>query len=126
MIRWNNLRDEGLLCIALLAITLRHLRKEWLPFVIAAESVSILIYLIQISRRSMKDIEREDRDERNRMIQEKASWYSRQAEDWTLLGLSVFFTVFLHEYKIGYALMFFMVGRYWLSFGIRLWLNRKY
>ena len=60
------------------------------------------------------------------MIQEKASYYSRQAEDLILIGLFAVFSIGFQRYEIGYAFMWFMIGRFWLSFAIRWWLNRKY
>ena len=133
MKRRDNLRDEGMACVSMLFIGLtnttfipRGLRHKMFPFLVVAVVLCLAIYWYQLSQYSEQELTREGKDERNRMIQEKASWYSRRAEDWILIGLYAVFTLGFQQYTIGYSLLWFMIGRYVLSFCIRWWLNRKY
>lgn len=133
MKRRQALRDEGMACATMLFIGLsnttsisRDLRHKIFPFLVLAMVLCLAAYWYQTSKYSQQELEREEQDERNRMIQEKASWYSRQIEDWALIALFAVFSLGLKRYEIAYTLLWFLIGRYLLSFGVRWWLNRKY
>lgn len=131
--RKNSLFEQGAYCITLLAVGVsnapfipRNLQRRLFPFILLALVLNLIVSLCYQSRRSKKEIKREQKDERNQMILEKSVWYCRQAEDWILLGLFTVFAMGLHMYEIAYTLYWVMIGRSILSFGIRWWLNRKY
>mgnify|MGYP001062540124 CR=1 FL=1 len=130
---YNTLLEQGLSCITMLALGIsnapfipRDIRLRLTPVIIAVLILALLAYFYLNNKRSKEDIEREERDERNKMILEKSVWYCRQAEDWLLLVLFAILGLYFQKYEVAYTLFWFMIGRFLLTFGIRWWLNRKY
>lgn len=131
--RKGTLFDQGMSCVILLVLGISN--TSFVPPALRGglDSVLLLIMILVAltvlsheAARSKKDIQREQKDERNQMILERAVWYCRQAEDWILLGLYAMFTLFLHKYEVANVILWILTGRSLLSFAIRWWLNRKY
>lgn len=131
--RNHTLWEQGASCLTMLVLAItnapfmpRSIRRPLSLFLIL---VLIFVWFIDRQKRagySEGELERERRDERNRMIRTQAVWYCHVAEDWILLGLFVIFGLYVQSDVIAYTMMWVLVARNLLSFGIRWWLNRKY
>lgn len=131
--RKMTLFNHGIGCITLLVLGSsnspfipRGLRDILFPYLLIALLLALLVSFIYQARHSKEELEREQRDERSRMILERSVWYCRQTEDWLLLGLFAVLVMDPDHERSAYLLLWVMIVRNLLTFGIRCWLERKY
>lgn len=131
--RKSTLFEQGISCIILIAVGISNapffpdpLRRRLYPFVILGLLLTLFVHLWYQVSHSKEDIKRAQKDERNQLILDKAIWCCWQVEDWLLLGLFALFGLGFEQYEIAYLLLWVLVGRNLLTFGVRWWLNRKY
>lgn len=129
----STLFEQGTSCVSLLAIGIsctpliyQDLRSKIFPFALLILALNFFITIYHQFKHSEKDIKREQRDERNQMILERAAWYSCQVGDLILLALSAVFGLLFDQFDISYTLIWVMIGRNLLTFCIRWSLNWKY
>lgn len=129
----DTLWDHGMNCVTLLALAV--INAPFIPYSIKRMLNLIIILILPLTllfdfqkrlSYSEGELEREKRDERNRMIQMQAVWYCHVTEDWALLGSFAVCGFFIQNVVVTYVLLCLLVARSLLSFGIRWWLNRKY
>lgn len=133
MRRTNTLWEEGEHCLTMLTLAIinapfipRNIRRPLTLFMLLA---LVLFWVVAHRKRasySEEELERERRDERNRMIQTQAVWYCYVAEDWILLGLFAVFGLFVQNDVVAYTMMCVLIARSLLTLAIRWWLDRKY
>lgn len=131
--RKSTLFDQGLACVALLGFGISNapfipekIRHTLFPFLLLALVADLIVSCYWQAQHSKEDMKREQKDERNQMILERAVWYCHTAEDWLLLGLYAIFGLYLHQYEIAYTMYWILIGRFLFTFCARWWLNRKY
>lgn len=104
--------------------------KLWSKLQPFAIGVSMLVFVVafylQFSGGSEEEVDREERDERNRMIQDISSDLGRKVETTILLAAYLIFGLFMKYYTIAIVLYWVLILRFWLYLLLRWWMNRKY
>lgn len=129
------LRGELSTCIAVTVCGL-NMHKSFLPDTLWARLFPVLIILglvlcivmlfLDMTKGTEQELAREERDERNLMIQDRASWFCWRAENVLLLVVWACFLLFSPLEWVSYVLYWIIILRYWLFFATRWWMNRKY
>ena len=132
------LRAELVTCIAITVCGL-NLHKSFFPhtlwtrlfpvFAIVGMILCILLWFLDFTKGTEEELEREKRDERNLVIQDRASWFCWRVENVlliTVFGVCPLFLRYEITYTISYVLYWIILLRYWLFFATRWWMNRNY
>ena len=134
----STMKDDIIHCFTLVLLGL----GIWAPFI--SEGVKqvlgpflLLLYLIlglvqirltqkrrKLSPEEQRDLERESRDERARMIRDRAAWSCWMAEFLILMVVSC--ALIFSGWEFAYISYWISVGHYCLFIAMRWWLNRKY
>lgn len=129
----STLFQQGTTCVTLLVIGIsgtplipQDLRGKIFPLALLILALNLFITIYHQVKHSEKDIKREQRDERNQMILERAALYSCRAGDWILLVLCAVFGLLFNRFEISYTLIWVLIGRNLLFFCIRWRLDKKY
>lgn len=129
----DTLWEQGLNCVTLLVLATVHtpfiprgVQTTLTPICLLILLAGLLFDLRKRSGYRDGELEREKRDERNRMIQTQAVWCSYVTEDWLLFGALAISGLLMQNDVVAYTLMYILAARSLLSFGIRWWMDRKY
>lgn len=100
------------------------------PFVLILGIIlCVWMLILDWTKGTEAELEREEQDERNLMILDRASWFCWRVENVLLITAFAACILFL-RYEITYAiscvLYWIIILRYWLLFAARWWMNRKY
>lgn len=132
------LRTELITCISVTVCGMNMNRSLlsntlWLriaPFVLILGIIlCVWMLILDWTKGTKEELEREEQDERNLMIQDWASWFCWRVENVLLITALVVCILFLHyeiTYTICFVLYWIVILRYWLFFAARWWMNRKY
>ena len=136
------LRADLITCISVTVCGL-NLHRSYLPdalwtrlfpvLAILGGLLCILALFLDITKGTEEELEREAQDERNLMIQDRASWFCWRAENVLLIVAWAGLILFMRQdftnhalYWMSYVLYWVIILRYWFFFVTRWWLNRKY
>ena len=86
----------------------------------------IVVLFLDMTKGTEQELAREERDERNLMIQDRASWFCWRVENVLLIVVWACFVLFSPLDRVNYVLYWIIILRYWLFFATRWWMNRKY
>ena len=122
------LREELIACISMLVCGVSMHRAFAPETVIAIVGIALCVWMfvLEVIKGSPEELDREARDERNLMIQDRASWFCRKVENAVWIVAWIGISLFTELDTVSYALYWIIVLRYWLFFFLRWWLNRKY
>lgn len=134
----STMKDDIIHCFTLVLLGL----GLWAPFI--SEDVKqvlgpvlLLLYLIlglvqvrltqkrrKLSPEEKRDLERESRDERARMIRDRAAWSCWTVE--LLVLMAVLSILVFSDCEFAYVVYWITFAHYCLFIAVRWWLNRKY
>lgn len=122
------LREELLACIALLVCG-ANMHRYFVPIaviVVLGLALCIWSFILEVTKGSPEELDREARDERNLMIQDRAAWFCRKVENILLIVVWIGVSLYTEQYTLSYVIYWIIMLRYWLFFASRWWMNRKY
>lgn len=122
------LREELIACISLLLCG-AGVHRHYVPqtvVVVLGLALCIWMLVLESTKGSLEELDREARDERNLMLQDRAAWFCRKIESLVWIAAWIGVSLFTELNTISYALYWIIILRYWLFFATRWWMNRKY
>ncbi len=122
------LREELIACITLLVCG-AGIHRYYVPqivVVVLGLVLCIWMFMLEVTKGTPEELDREARDERNLMLQDRAAWFCRKVENvlWIVGWIAV--SLFTELDTISYVIYWIIILRYWLFFLTRWWMNRKY
>ena len=126
--RAKPMREELISCITIL-ICGAGIHRYYMPVsVIAVLGIPLCLWMLvlDVTKGSPEELDREARDERNLMLQDRAAWLCRKLENALWITVWIGISLYTELATISYAIYWIIILRYWLFFFLRWRLNRKY